>query len=67
MSRRKQTIEREVAIANAVFTAGEIGGTAARLNIRVLQEFLDLNDPEFKYKAVCEKAIEVAKIVQGVK
>jgi len=51
---------------NAVFIAGELIGTAVRLNIPALESFLDDADTEFNYFEQCRVVLEFAKKVQAL-
>lgn len=51
--------------AGAIFTVGEMAGLSAKLNIKLLEKYLENPQPDFKYTHICRAAIEFARIVRG--
>lgn len=52
--------------SNALFTAGELGGLAMRLNVPALEKFLSKPNPEFRYTKLTQAALVFAKAVQNL-
>lgn len=63
LMRRKDGAE----IGMELFLAGQISGMASKVNIKVLQEYLDTQPKGFNYGDKCRKILELAKVVQGEK
>ena len=51
---------------NALFTTGELAGTAMRLNVKTLENFLSKPNPDFRYTRQAQAALLFAKAVQNL-
>ncbi len=45
-------------LINSIYTVGNMCGVVLKLNLEVLEEYLDSNPEEFKYAKQCRAAIK---------